>query len=451
MYRCGGSRVFPLTRQSFITKFTVLLTTMCVCSGNLNLLADDKGDGGANPAAPPPATGKAASPTAVQWQQPSWYMNEKEADQFQRQKIRIVQFLKQNNLNTSQRNEVNKIAYFYLSRMTHEDVRQSIPKDVTTRLNTDILSSSNRPEARAILMDEILKEVPKILNHPSAIVRTNAVMMLTELSIEPANFQSKTPAIPYVPVHKVLIDILADTTQLPECKVIAARGLARVCRDAVNNTLTTANRSDIAIALTTTLKSVPPGSADEVWWLRYRLVDALGFVDRIGDINNNPIVIDAILEVLSNPDEQLIVRSQAALSISRLPFTGSTNVQLITHEICQLTLRLSAEFNKDKKNPKGPQWRTYFSRVYISFRPELQSEAEKNWGLLYQVKRGGLGGSVNYVDDAFAQIMPIIKSIVESENPGPIPDAALKSLTAWTKANKPTDRKVTPKSKPLPE
>ncbi len=451
--------MFPLTRQSFITTFAVLLTTMCVCSGNNDqsfsltsndLWADDGPNGNSDPdtVAPPPA---AVAPAAPQWQQPAWYMDEAAANTFQRQKIRILQFLKQNNMNAGQRSEVHKLAHFYLSQMTHEEVRQSIPKDVTSRMNSDILSSSNRPESRAVLMDEIIKEVPKILNHPSPIVRTNAVMMLTELSIEPASFQTKTPARPYAPVYKILNDILGDTQQLAECKVIAARGLGRLCRDSANNSLTTANRSDVAIALTNALKATPPGSADEVWWLRYRIVDALGYVDRLGDINNNPIVIDSILEVLSNPKEELIVRSQAALSISRLPYAGSTNVQLITHEICQLTLRLSVEFKKDKSNPKGPQWRTYFSRVYIAFRPELQSEADNNWGLLYQVKRGGLGGSANYVNQAFALEMPIIKSIVEPEHPGPIPDAALKALTDWVKTNKPTDRKVTPKSKPLPE
>jgi len=66
------------------------------------------------------------------------------------------------------------------------------------------------------------------------------------------------------------------------------------------------------------------------------------------------------------------------------------------------------------------------------------------------VKKGGLGGNKGYVDDAFERAMPILKPVLEEENPGSIPSASLKTLTDWVTNNKPSNRKVTPSSKDLP-
>lgn len=373
-------------------------------------------------------------------------MDEVAAEKFEREKIRILQYLKNNNPGTAQIKELSRVADYYLSKMTHEEVRQSIPKDVNQRLLSDVLTPSARPNGRAALLEEIINKIPSILNHPSDVVRTNAVLLLTEMSIEPSNFQTKTPAIPYTPVHKILIQIIEDSQQLRECKIIAVRGLGRICRDDFSNTLSSTDRSDIANTLAKAVESVPVSSEDEDWWYRFRTIESLGYVDRLDNVNGEPIVIDTIMKALSDPKEHLLVRSQAALSISRLPYTGSTNVQLITSQICKLTLRLSAEFLKD---PTADYWRDYFSRVFLAFRPETQEQSEKGWGLLYQVKKAGLGANSGYVDQAFERAMPIFKAILQPETPGPLPAPSLKTFQEWVQNNLPSNKKVTPASETL--
>lgn len=384
--------------------------------------------------------------SSEQWTVPAWYMDPVAAEKFEREKIGILRNLKSNNPNAAQVKELSRVADYYLSKMTHEEVRQSIPKDVNQRFLSDILTPSNRPNARAALLDEVIKKIPEILKHPSDIVRTNAVLLLTEMSIEPSNFQQRTPAVPYTPVHKILIEILGDSQSLREEKIIAARGLARVCRDDIIKNLSSTERSDIGNALSTALKAVPVTAEDEDWWFRFRLVEALGFVERLDNVNGEPVVIDTVMETLSNPKEHLLVRSQAALSISRLPLAGSTNVQLITTQICKLTLRLCGEF---MKNPKAEYWRDYFSRVYLAFRPESSAEADRGWGLLYQVRKGGLGGSATFVEEAFERAMPIFRVILQPAEPGPIPASSLKTFQDWVVNNQPSNKKVTPASQPL--
>lgn len=377
------------------------------------------------------------------WSPPSWYMDPVEATQFEREKIRVISNLKLNSPSTAQVREIQKIAHYYLSKITHEEVRQKIPQNVTQRFHAELLQSSHRPAARAALLDEILRIIPDLLTHPDDLIRVNAVLLLTELSIEPANFQTQTPALPYTPTHRVLISILGDSQQKMECRILASRGLSRIARDDEANSLSSNERSDIAIALVGGLASVPSGKADEVWWFRYRVVEALGYVNRLDNVSGQPIVIDTLLAVLGDPDEHLLVRSQAALSVSRLPYAGSTNVQLITHEICRLIMRLSVEF---EKNPRNPYWRDYFGRVYLAFRPENQQQANKNWGLTSQIRRPGLGGSSAYVEAAFERAIPIFKAILEPENPTQIPQQSLKTFQEWVAANQPSNRKVTPAS-----
>lgn len=426
--------MFPLTRQSFV-KFVAVWLTFGGISSNSELAAQVQGP-------PPPA----AVPVQEKWVPPSWLMDQVAAEKFGREKIKLLQNLKVNNPSSAQVKELSRVAEFYLSVMTHDGVRQRIPKEVTQRLMGDLLTPSNRPNARAALMDEIIRRVPEIINHPSDLVRTNIVLMLTELSIEPANFQTQTPAIPYAPTHKILIQILGDSQQLRECRIIAARGLGRICRDDENNALSSTERSDVAVALVDALAAVPSSHLDEDWWYRFRIAESLGFVNRLDNVGGKPIVIDSLLETLSNPAEQLLVRTQAALSISRLPYTGSTNVQLITNQIGKLLLRLTAEFAKD---PAADHWRDYFSRVFVAFRPETQLEANKGWGLLYQVKKGGLTGSSAYVDAAFERAMPIFKAVLEPEKPSAIPASAVKTFQEWVSGNQPSNRKVTPSSPEL--
>lgn len=431
--------MFPLTRQSFANSILFFLVIIWGWGYSSTLCAQD-GDNGES-------VENSSTPTKPEnWTKPAWFMDSVAANKFNREKIKILQNLKSNNPTSSQVKELGRVADYYLSKMTHEENRQSLPKEVTQRLLSDLLTPSNRPNARAALMDQILQKAPVLLNHPSDLVRTNTVLMLTELSIEPANFQTQTPALPYTPTHKVMIQILGDSQQLRECQIIAARGLGRICRDDENNSLSSTDRSDIAVAITGSLESVPPSNNDEDWWYRYRLVESLGFVNRLDNVTGAPIVIDTLMSILSNSKEHLLVRSQAALSTSRLPLAGSTNVQLITSETCKLILRLTAEF---AKKPTADHWRDYFSRVFIAFRPETQREANKGWGLLYQVRKGGLSGSASYVEAAFERAMPIFKSVLESETPGPIPVPAVKIFQEWIGDNLPSNRKVTPASQPL--
>lgn len=436
--------MFPLTRQSFRVVLGALVALSWFVIEPAPLCAQNGGDPDADATAP----NDTPSDASTEWTRPAWYMDSLEVEKFSREMIRISQLLRNNNPNSAQADEIRKIAHFFLSQMTFEELRDSIPQDVRQRLNAMILTPSNRPAAREIVMNEVIDQAPVLLSHPDPVVRLNMVLLLTELSIQPADFASRRPAAPYAPAYEPLIAILQDSSQIREARIVAARGLSRILKDDQNNTLTLPQRSEIAEALVRTLGNIPVSAEDADWWFRLRMVESLGYVERLDNVNGDPIVVDTLLDILRNPKERILVRSQAALSLSQLPYASSSNLTLITHEICKFMLQLTQAF---QKKPDAPYWRDYYSRLYLSFRPQSSQEAEKGWGLLYQVKKGGLGSHETYVNSAFERAFPIFKSVLEHEQPVPVPSSALKTFEDWVKNNEPTDRRATPASEALPQ
>ncbi|MCA8998289.1 MAG: hypothetical protein KDA80_14920, partial [Planctomycetaceae bacterium] len=205
-------------------------------------------------------------------------------------------------------------------------------------------------------------------------------------------------------------------------------------------------KSKIATAFVGQLQAIPPGKEDDRWWYRYRLIEGLGYVDRLDDVGGKPIVIDSLVHVLSDVNEVWINRSQAALSISRLPYTGAVNVQLIAYEIGRLLSQMTNAYNT---SPKASIWKHTYSRVYLSFRPANAKEAAKRWGLLEQVKRPGVTQNENAVLELWDASFPMFQAVLTG-SAGAIPDSDVNGLKTWMTDNTPSNRSVVPGAQPLP-
>lgn len=394
---------------------------------------------------PAPATGGAA--------QPAWIMKAADVKQyFGTEYFRDKNALKGVNPGGDQVKQIKRIVHAFISQLTQEN-RENLPKVVVDRLLGDLHFPSTTPAARVIAMDEVVAVAPDILKLPDELIRYNMLAILVQMSVKQGAIQggNETPAVPFNPAHKVFMKVIQDQDQSLGCRILAARGLLRICRDG-ENAPSSNERSDIATAILAALAANPPSNSDGIWWFRLRLIEALGSVDRIDNSATQPIVLEGLLDVIVDRQEVWLNRAVAAQCITQLPYASSTNVPLITSEVMNLLSELGTEFNKA---PTALELREPFKRIYFSFRPPLQKQArERKWGLLYQVERTGLGTHAPYVKSAWVVAHPVLKPFMETTAMGgqipAISAGELQAIQEWVQKNPPSNRRVMPNGKEYP-
>lgn len=393
-----------------------------------------------------------AQPSARPGEAASWTMSEADVKAYFRvEYFKDKNALKAGNPGGDQVKQIKRLVHAFLSQLTYE-VPANLPR-VVDRLLADLHFVSTTPAARTIAMDEVVAVAPDLLKSADALVRYNMLAVLVQMSVKQAVIQGgvETPAVPFNAAQKVLIQVIQDKDQILSNRILAARGLRRICRDG-ENAPSSNEKSDIATALVNTLADNPSDTSDGIWWFRLRLIEALGAVDRIDNSATQPIVLEALLGVIMDQKEVWLNRAVAAQSISQLPYSSSTNIQLITSEVMKLLAEISQEYNKA---PSSLELRDSFKHIYLAFRPAQQKQAkEKKWGLLYQLERSGLGAQAAYVKGAWAAAYPVLRPFLESGVTSPqipaIPSAELKALADWIQQNPSSNRRVMPNGKEFP-
>jgi hypothetical protein len=304
-------------------------------------------------------------------------------------------------------------------------------------LADDLRRTTTKKEPRDHLNAEIVRTAAQLLDK-SPKSRLNAVLVVASLSSDPA----ATPPKPYIPGFKLLLTVLNEPSQFVDCKIWAANGLARICRDGDPNVN---DRHQIVGDLVTALDS-SQAKLPANWWYRMRLLDALGDSGLVYNLVQKPVVIDALMKVLTDRQEDWLIRSTAARAVTQLPWTATTNVPLITHEIARLTHEMGEARNQNLGNPR---WKWCIINVYMSFMPDTVEEIQKRWGLRQQVERAGLGVHKPFVEAAFQVVLPVINSVTGTANPVATPPAVLQNLGNWIQNNIPQNLKVTPESEDL--
>lgn len=377
-----------------------------------------------------------------------WIMDAEAAKKYSRSEfLRDRGAMRSSNPSSDQTRQIRRIVHYYMSQLTHGD-QNNLPKFVVERLLNNELNLSTT-KARELAMEEILAKAPDLLTHPEDIVRYNTIALVIQLSTKPAQYSGGTeiPAVPFNPAHKLLVQVLQDESQFLDTRILAAKGLHRILKDG-EGAPSSNEKSDIATALVNTLAASAPSSQDGNWWFRYKMIEALGYVDRIDNSATQPIVLESLIEIIANPREVWINRAQAAQSITQLPYPSSVNVQLITHEIAKMLADMSAAA---VKAPNSPGWRDPFVRVYLAYRPATQKQAsERKWGLLYQVSRSGLGSAASYVQDSWNVAFPVVSPYFQGVSGAPS-GPAVQALNAWIQMNPPANRQIVTGGKTIPE
>jgi hypothetical protein len=285
------------------------------------------------------------------------------------------------------------------------------------------------------MRDEVLKVAEELLFNDTQppIVQYNVVKLVAELNESPAAVRPPAPAVPYAPSYKLLARVLKDPKFPIHCRIAATFGLERILRD---SGIENHKKSEIGVDLVTVLAE-PIQDPVARKWLRMRLIDALGETGRVYDVGNNPVMLDALMKVVADPQEEWEVRATAARRATQLPFDGQTNVELINHEIGKLVYDVGTAYNA-AKDRKSSRWRWSFASCYLAYKSRTEQEQKvRHWGLMFQQTPRGKA----QVDAAFKIMLPIFKTQLESEAGPTIPEPQLKALADWLSKNKPADRK----------
>ncbi|QDT28519.1 hypothetical protein Enr10x_38630 [Gimesia panareensis] len=318
----------------------------------------------------------------------------------------------------------------YLMTFKNDPNKPENPTDLK-KLRANILRDiqfsgrvSGNFQARELYLEELTKLAPDLFdNH--RLVRFSAVVLLSELDLKDEDRRKKTKRTAYTLAYAPLLKVLESETQPVEVKIVAANGLGRIGEmGEPSNAL----RVKIAEALIPQIKN----SLKEHSWYQRSLIDALGSLGITDNLARQPVVVDALLNVMKDPKRTWGVRTAAAYNIGKLPLNARSDIKLITYSIVDLTRKMVNEYNK---NNNARFWKRCFWNVYLAFKP-----------LAPGMDNGLTQKKVNQtvVNDAYKQIIKPVATIVQPGNPPKIAADVTKSMDDWLKKNLPKNFRVAP-------
>lgn len=349
------------------------------------------------------------------WTPPGWVIEPDNLEKFRREKALPKSFadLRAPNPSTAQKDFAKRVVHYHMSHLLTES--QNHPKEVIDRFLQEFASTS--PAVWDAMLAEVAQRVPELLDHPNPEVRVNAINLLNHCSVsKPGTGVNPTPPKPYVPAMDVLIPIASNQSQPWEVRNLAVVGLARILRDGEPGTN---QRSTIAAALVPLLLD----AKGEMFWYRWRIVEALGYSGSATLVSGAPAALEALMAVLSDKTEDFRVRSEAALAISRLNWTAGVNEPLIMEKVGELVEQIGTA-QAQSKSPNSQFWTVCMVRIYVAFRPQYADDAKvRKWGFLY--KANNVPASTAALWKA---VFPITLPFLTQSAPGPIAPNRLDDL-----------------------
>lgn len=370
---------------------------------------------------------------------PPLYTAEQKREWELKQRLKFSQALKVERLSQADKETLTEGVKYCLYRMTMPEERDNLHEIVREALDKHINSRVTSAEARNFLNEEVVRIGEELLDqHPH--VRRNVLILAANLSSDPR----AEPPTPFLGATKLFLTVLNDQYQFPAEKLWAAKGLGRI---ASSSELAISERSRIASDLTRALET-PEALAPENWPYRMRLIDGLGAAGLAYDVTRQPVVIDALMKIIIDPQENWIIRSSAARAVTQLPFEpqDNINVPLVTYEITRLGHQMAQARNQ---SIDGSHWPYCFLNLYMAFNPQTAEQKQKKWGLNNQVTRLNNAQHQGLVQSAYEVVIPVVNSVVSTPNAPAIPQAQIQAIGTWLQNNVPSDLKPTPASKDL--
>jgi len=339
---------------------------------------------------------------------------------------------------------VADVIRYKLSLMTRKENRDKV-HDLREKLLKDVAQSptnKNGPrDVRKFMLKTIAEEAPRLFQY-HAIARINGAILLAELSDPLYNEADAEPprkaAEPCVRAAAPLMALIKDKKQLTAPRIWGVNGLVRIAA--------VTDKAQLRAEIVGTLVEQLNDSVGEHEWYQWRLAEGLGKLNTLQNQDKKNVVPVALAKVLADAEKRSwLVRAEAALSLGRLNYkTENIDLGYIAYLIAELTQQMTEAYIKDTKEPKHAQWKLCFIKIYGAFKP-LDDDQKR--GLLTQVEGGALAANKRTVQDAFDQVLPIVRIVVKG---GDGIDAHMESLKKWIEANPPPkNHKIHPDEEPI--
>ena len=181
------------------------------------------------------------------------------------------------------------------------------------------------------------------------------------------------------------------------------------------------------------------------WWYEQSLLEALSAVDLVQGKDAKPIILEALGDVLTDQNQELVVRAYAAKALGRIPLPATVEWPTLAHRIVQLAKEVAETY---QKSPGRADLREALWCIYLAFKPETHLEVQRYSGNGRKQKAGFLSNAVPAVmTDAYQQIVPLASHAINQPVQGQaaqIPAEQIASLTKWLQNKTPANNKLAP-------
>lgn len=326
------------------------------------------------------------------------------------------------------------------------DVREKLERELrsTGKLAARVDQVKN---IRTTACKEVAARAEEVLDN-NYWVRLNAVILLGNLNVLEDDGARGTNRQAYAPAYKPLVKVLQTPTggqldqQHESVKIVAAKGLQNIALTASLADLGVLDKDEIAKALISELKQ-----PNIHWWYKQSLIEALSAVDLVQDAKTaKPIILEALGDVLTDQNQELIVRAYAAKALGRIPMpegANQVNWDTLAHRIVQLAKEVAETY---QKAPGRADLREALWCIYLAFKPETQLEIQRY--STHSQKAGFLSNTVPAViQDAYQQVVPLTSHAINQPIQGQaaqIPAEQIASLTQWLQNKTPANNKLAP-------
>ena len=285
--------------------------------------------------------------------------------------------------------------------------------------NKDINPTALRKFRLDVMQDFVKQATPLLKNN--LYVREQVVILMGELELVQEDNKKNIAVEAFTPAFEPLMAVIADPEQPVSVKLLAVNRLTRILKIGTPNVN---ERTRIAEAIIAELTKT-----DTHWWYQMRLAGALGSV-ALGD-QKQPIVVKALKDAVSDPKRVWSVRTEAAMSLGRVPLPAASNPSSVVIAVADLALQLA---KAAQQKPNDPKWKTEFTKVYFAFQAVNANEKDVTKNI--NSKAGLLNNPASKASAAapYALIAPMVSAILNGK---PLTAPMLSALEEWLKATMP--------------
>ncbi|MEZ6058167.1 MAG: hypothetical protein R3C01_15825 [Planctomycetaceae bacterium] len=345
--------------------------------------------------------------------------------------------LKTKSLNSASKEILEKTIHYQMALLClHSNRHQRM--SMFERIRTDLRNRDTSAEARTFILETVVKLAGRMMKEDSPELRLAAVRILGGLDV------SSSPNVPYIGASAQLLEVFKRDDSEIHLKALAAKGLGRILESGSPH-LTL--RVEIAEALAKEVRRLRKDHANfdkktivGYQWHMWHLVEALGSTQRTENLTGTLSFVEVLMEVLTDRSQDKLSRVRSARAISRLPLEGTTNMELINHEVVLLVVEMCHGYQADTK---WPYWDRAFTEVFITYDGFNATEIASKMGFRNQATKSGLNTAQASVNQARDLMLPLIRTVVNAPQARPKLDPqSITELETWAKGAVPANRRV---------